>query len=53
MAMPLLEIRGDELIFDGEKLADISAVGDEYTIKEFEYWLEFVTEEIVDDNYEW
>ena len=39
MSMPLLEIRGDELIFDGEKLADISPVADEYTIKQREIQL--------------
>jgi|TARA_B100000530_G_scaffold15475_4_gene10777 hypothetical protein len=53
MTSPLLEMRGDELIFDGEKLADLSPVASEYTIKQFEYWLEFITEEVDNDSYEW
>tara|TARA_R100001015_G_C4538591_1_gene103160 strand:+ start:185 stop:346 length:162 start_codon:yes stop_codon:yes gene_type:complete len=53
MTSPLLEMRGDELIFDGEKLADLSPLASEYTIKQFEYWLEFITEEVDNDSYEW
>jgi len=33
MSIPLLEVSGDDLIFDGEKLGDISALADEHTIK--------------------
>tara|TARA_R110000796_G_C14229950_1_gene395835 strand:+ start:293 stop:466 length:174 start_codon:yes stop_codon:yes gene_type:complete len=49
MSIPLLEVSGDDLIFDGEKLADISALADEHTIKKFEYWLEFVTDKLEEE----
>jgi hypothetical protein len=55
MIVPLLEINGDELMFNGEKLADISSLVDEHTVKKFEYWLEFVTdklEEEIADEYD-
>ena len=55
MIVPLLEINGDELMFNGEKLADISPLADEHAVKKFEYWLEFVTdklEEEIADEYD-
>ena len=38
-----LELIGSELIFAGEKLADISPSTETFLIKKFEYWLEEVT----------
>ena len=55
MSIPVLELNGDELIFDGDKLADISPVTVEFVIKKFEYWLELVTnklEEEIADEYD-
>jgi len=49
MSIPLLEVSGDDLIFDGEKLADISTLADDHTIKKFEYWLEFVTDKLEEE----
>tara|TARA_R100000935_G_C2684881_1_gene104176 strand:- start:29 stop:202 length:174 start_codon:yes stop_codon:yes gene_type:complete len=55
MTIPLLGMHGDELMFNGEKIADISPLVDENILKKFEYWLEFVTdtlEEELADEYD-
>ena len=51
MTIPILELNGDELIFNGEKVADISSTSDMFILKQFEYWLEFVTNEIQEENF--